>query len=136
MLPIVVFGLVRLFFRKFFKCLQSVSLSFFLFFQRMDVQKLPNLHSPQRRRKTIQLTHLVEILRNKKNEKLQKLASFCYHTLNFTQFPNVSVSQNIHQAQHSINYISACFPKKTIRERLFGDTYEKVNSILVITIFD
>ena len=41
MLPIVVFGLVRPF-RKFFKCLQRVPLHFFLFFQRMDDQKLPN----------------------------------------------------------------------------------------------
>ena len=41
MLPIVVFGLVRLF-RKFFKCLQRVPPSFFPIFQKMDVQKLPN----------------------------------------------------------------------------------------------
>ena len=36
------FWLSETFFRKFFKCLQKVPLYFFLFFQRMDVQKLPN----------------------------------------------------------------------------------------------
>ena len=36
------FRLSETFFRKFFKCLQRVPPSFFLFFQRMDVQKLPN----------------------------------------------------------------------------------------------
>ena len=38
------FRLSETFFRKFFKCLQRVPLHFFLFFQRMDVQKLPNAH--------------------------------------------------------------------------------------------
>ena len=36
------FRLSETFFRKFFKCLQRVPLHFFLFFQKMDVQKLPN----------------------------------------------------------------------------------------------
>ena len=37
----VFFGLVRLFFHKFFKCLQRVPLPFFPFCQRMVVQKRP-----------------------------------------------------------------------------------------------
>ena len=42
MLPIVVFGLVRLFFANFSNVSKGSPLHFFLFFQRMDVQKLPN----------------------------------------------------------------------------------------------
>ena len=42
MLPKVVFGLVRLFFVNFSNVSKGSPLHFFLFFQRMDVQKLPN----------------------------------------------------------------------------------------------
>ena len=42
MLPIVVSGLVRLFFANFSNVSKGFPLQFFLFFQRMDVQKLPN----------------------------------------------------------------------------------------------
>ena len=42
MLPIVVFGLVRLFFANFSNVSKVSPLHSFLFFQRMDVQKLPN----------------------------------------------------------------------------------------------
>ena len=42
MLPIVVFGLVRLFFANFSNVSKGSPLHFFLFFQRMDIQKLPN----------------------------------------------------------------------------------------------
>ena len=42
MLPIVVFVLVRLFFANFSNVSKGSPFHFFLFFQRMDVQKLPN----------------------------------------------------------------------------------------------
>ena len=41
MLPIVVFGLVRLFFANFSNVSKGSPFHFFLLFQRMDVQKLP-----------------------------------------------------------------------------------------------
>ena len=42
MLPIVIFGLVRLFLQIFQMSPKGPPFIFFLFFQRMDVQKLPN----------------------------------------------------------------------------------------------
>ena len=42
MLPIVVFGLVRHFFANFSNVSKESPFHFFLFFQRMDVQKLQN----------------------------------------------------------------------------------------------
>ena len=76
MLPTVVFGLVRRFFANFSKVSKGSPFIFFLFFQRMDVQKLPN--APYTFVGTMRLTE-----DQKKSRKIQKKINF------FLFFPHV-----------------------------------------------